>query len=191
MHRVVPVGVRATTLGEEEGREVTRLGQQSPLVCAALGPSRGNPAVTREDAMARLHACGTTQGNICQLTLSGASPHYSHARARFYGIATQHSAQAPLETHESQRSNWSGAAGVQPLSVFTEEEEMLRDMVRKFAQEQVTPLSKEMDHTCILDKTLLQRLFDQRFMSVSIPEEHGGAGMSFTQCAYGYPLRAD
>lgn len=70
---------------------------------------------------------------------------------------------------------------VRPLTVFSEQEEMVRDMTAKFAQEHMVPLVREMDETGVLQPQLLQALFDNGLMGIETPEEMGGGGMSFTE----------
>ncbi|KAI8915412.1 hypothetical protein PhCBS80983_g02757 [Powellomyces hirtus] len=66
------------------------------------------------------------------------------------------------------------------LHKFTEEEEMLRDAVRKFAQETVKPQAFAMDESEMMTKPIWDGLFEQGLMGIETAEEHGGAGMSFT-----------
>lgn len=65
------------------------------------------------------------------------------------------------------------------LNVFTEEEMMLRESVSKFAVEQVKPLVASMDEKELLDKSILNGLFEQGLMGIETPVEYGGAGTSF------------
>ncbi|KXN70457.1 acyl-CoA dehydrogenase NM domain-like protein [Conidiobolus coronatus NRRL 28638] len=66
------------------------------------------------------------------------------------------------------------------LHTLTEEEFMIQDAVRKFANEQVKPLVASMDQSEILDKNILQSLFEQGYMGLETSPDHGGAGASFT-----------
>jgi len=63
-----------------------------------------------------------------------------------------------------------------------EEERLFRDSVRRFAQEQIAPLVREMDEAAVLNKALLGRLFEMGLMGLEIPEEYGGQGGNFFQC---------
>jgi alkylation response protein AidB-like acyl-CoA dehydrogenase len=65
------------------------------------------------------------------------------------------------------------------LSTLSEEEMMFRDMVRQFAEEQIAPLSHDMDRDGALQGSLVETLFELGLMAIEIPEEHGGAGASF------------
>jgi alkylation response protein AidB-like acyl-CoA dehydrogenase len=70
-------------------------------------------------------------------------------------------------------------AALRPLTVLSEEEEMLRSAVRDFAEERVRPLAHDMDERGALDPTLIPPCFELGLMGVEIPEALGGAGGSF------------
>jgi alkylation response protein AidB-like acyl-CoA dehydrogenase len=65
------------------------------------------------------------------------------------------------------------------LTALSEEEQMFRDMVRQFAEEQIAPLVHDMDQAARLDPQLVETLFELGLMGIEIPEQHGGAGASF------------
>ena len=65
------------------------------------------------------------------------------------------------------------------LTVLSEDETMFRDMVRQFAEEQIAPLSMEMDRNAKMDPSLIETLFELGLMAIEIPDRHGGAGASF------------
>ncbi len=67
-----------------------------------------------------------------------------------------------------------------PLQMFSEDEQMFRETVRKFAQERVKPLVKEMDEKGEVDRGLIQELFELGLMSVEIPEKYEGSEANFT-----------
>jgi butyryl-CoA dehydrogenase/short/branched chain acyl-CoA dehydrogenase len=69
-----------------------------------------------------------------------------------------------------------------PLTRLDDEERLFRDTVRRFANEQIAPLVREMDEAAVLDKALLLRLFELGLMGLEIPEEYGGQGGNFFQC---------
>jgi len=60
---------------------------------------------------------------------------------------------------------------------FTEEHEMLRDMVRDFAKNEVAPLSQELDETGRFPQELVDKMGELGLMGIPIPESYGGAGM--------------
>ena len=68
-----------------------------------------------------------------------------------------------------------------PLTWLTEEEQMFRATVRRFAKEQIAPLVRHMDDTSHLDEKLLRQLFELGLLAIEIPEEYGGQGGSFLQ----------
>lgn len=69
---------------------------------------------------------------------------------------------------------------IHSLNSFSEEEEMFRDMVAKFAQEVVGPKAREMDENENMDSDVVKAMFDNGLMGIETPEELGGAGASFT-----------
>ncbi len=60
---------------------------------------------------------------------------------------------------------------------FTEEQTMLRNMVKKFTDEEVRPRAAEADITHKLDKKLLKMAADLGLLGVVYPEEYDGGGM--------------
>lgn len=68
---------------------------------------------------------------------------------------------------------------IPPLTVLTEEEAMLRDTVRQFAQQEIAPRVQEMDEAQKLDTGILRQLFELGLMAIEAPLELGGAGASF------------
>ena len=68
---------------------------------------------------------------------------------------------------------------VHPLTVLTEDETLLRDSVREFAEAQVRPLVREMDEHAKIPRSLIDRLFELGVMGIEIPESFGGSGGTF------------
>lgn len=66
------------------------------------------------------------------------------------------------------------------ITVFSEEERMLQEMVHKFAQSQIKPRVHKMDEESQVDKEIISELFQLGLMGIEIPEQYGGSGMSFT-----------
>ena len=71
------------------------------------------------------------------------------------------------------------ADAVQPLTVLSEDETILRDSVRDFADAQVRPLVREMDEHAKIPESLVRQLFELGVMGVEIPESYGGSGGRF------------
>lgn len=67
----------------------------------------------------------------------------------------------------------------QPLLVLTEDEQLFRDTVRKFAEESVRPLVREMDERGSLEHSLIQQFHQLGLMGIEIPEQYGGGGGTF------------
>lgn len=74
-------------------------------------------------------------------------------------------------------------AGGAPLTVLNEEEQMFRDAVRQFAEDEVRPRVHQMDEAQRMDPALIPQFFELGLMGVEVPEEHGGAGASFFTAA--------
>jgi len=66
-----------------------------------------------------------------------------------------------------------------PLSVFTEEEELIRDSATKFALAELKPRVRKMDDSMTMDPALIKGLFEQGLMGVEIDPKYGGTGASF------------
>jgi alkylation response protein AidB-like acyl-CoA dehydrogenase len=71
------------------------------------------------------------------------------------------------------------AAHAPPLTIFSEDETLLRDSVREFAEAQVRPLVREMDEHARIPRELIDRLFELGVMGIEIPESYGGSGGTF------------
>jgi butyryl-CoA dehydrogenase/short/branched chain acyl-CoA dehydrogenase len=66
-----------------------------------------------------------------------------------------------------------------PLTALNEEEAMLRDTVRQFAEQEIAPRVRAMDEAQKLDGEILRQLFALGLMAMEAPMELGGAGASF------------
>ena len=65
-----------------------------------------------------------------------------------------------------------------PLTKLSEEEELLRDTVRAFAEREVRPRVAAMEQASNVDPTLLAKCFELGLMGIDVPEAHGGSGGS-------------
>src|SRR5271155_2573500 len=65
------------------------------------------------------------------------------------------------------------------LTQLVDDEQLFRDTVRRFAEEQIGPLVRGMDESQQMDSGLIKKLFELGLMGIEIPEEYGGAGGSF------------
>jgi alkylation response protein AidB-like acyl-CoA dehydrogenase len=74
------------------------------------------------------------------------------------------------------------AAGA-PLTVLSEDEQMFRDLVRQFANDEVRPRVNAMDETQKMDPALISQFFELGLMGIEVPEELGGTGASFFTAA--------
>jgi butyryl-CoA dehydrogenase/short/branched chain acyl-CoA dehydrogenase len=67
----------------------------------------------------------------------------------------------------------------QPLLVLTEDEQLFRENVRRFAEESIRPLVREMDERGSMDQSLIEQFHRLGLMGIEIPEQYGGAGGTF------------
>jgi len=65
-----------------------------------------------------------------------------------------------------------------PLTSLTEDETLLRDTVRQFAQQEIAPHVRAMDEAQHLDEGILRQLFELGLMALRLPRT-GGGGASF------------
>ena len=65
------------------------------------------------------------------------------------------------------------------LTTLSEEEQLLFDSVREFAEERIKPLRMEMDEAQKMDPALVEAFFEHDYMGIEIPEEYGGLGADF------------
>ncbi len=63
---------------------------------------------------------------------------------------------------------------------FTEEQEMMRKMVRDFAEERIAPFVETMEETDEFPIEIVKQMGELGLMGIPISEEYGGSGMDFT-----------
>jgi alkylation response protein AidB-like acyl-CoA dehydrogenase len=66
-----------------------------------------------------------------------------------------------------------------PLTQLSEDEQMFRTTVRRFAAEQIAPLVRGMDEAQQMDAGVVRQLFELGLMGIAVPEQYGGAEGSF------------
>ncbi|HSE99070.1 MAG TPA: acyl-CoA dehydrogenase family protein, partial [Blastocatellia bacterium] len=79
----------------------------------------------------------------------------------------------------SQSAAASSENAPRPLTLLTDEEQLFRQSVREFAEQQIRPLAAEMDEHGKFSPDLIKQFFDLGLMGIGIPEEYGGQGGSF------------
>jgi len=67
----------------------------------------------------------------------------------------------------------------QALTLLSEDEQMLFDSVREFAEEAIKPKRMDMDETEKMDPAVIQQCFENDYMGIEIPESLGGLGANF------------
>ena len=60
---------------------------------------------------------------------------------------------------------------------LTEEQKMVRDMARRFAEEKIRPVAAELDERHEHPADIVKELGDLKMMGIAVPEEYGGGGM--------------
>jgi len=66
-----------------------------------------------------------------------------------------------------------------PVTHLNDEERLLRDTVRQFADDEIAPLVRRMDESQQMDAGLISKLFQLGLMGIEIPEQFGGSGGTF------------
>ncbi len=66
-----------------------------------------------------------------------------------------------------------------PLTLLDEEEQLLRQTVREFAEQELAPRARPMDEAGQMDPDLITQLFELGVMGVEVPEKWGGTAASF------------
>ncbi|HTV00091.1 MAG TPA: acyl-CoA dehydrogenase [Luteitalea sp.] len=69
--------------------------------------------------------------------------------------------------------------GPDALSVLREDERLLRQSVREFAEQELAPRARSMDEAARMDPALLPKLFALGLMGVEVPDRFGGGGGTF------------
>jgi len=62
---------------------------------------------------------------------------------------------------------------------YTEEHRIFRDAVRRFLQKEVTPYVDEWEEAGIVPKSIWQKMGEQGFLCMQVPEEYGGLDVDF------------
>lgn len=66
---------------------------------------------------------------------------------------------------------------------LTDEQKMIQDMARKFAEREIKPVAAELDRTHAHPAEICRKMGELGLMGVTIPEEYGGAGMDYVSYA--------
>ena len=62
---------------------------------------------------------------------------------------------------------------------LNEDQEMLRDMIREFAENEIVPIAAELDEQERFPEELIPQLGEMGVMGIPVPEEYGGTGMDY------------
>ncbi len=66
-----------------------------------------------------------------------------------------------------------------PLTTLSEDEQIFRESVYKFADREIRPLVRDMDEHAKIPATLIDKLFQLGVMGIEVPERLGGASATF------------
>ncbi|GFH48137.1 hypothetical protein CTEN210_04613 [Chaetoceros tenuissimus] len=67
-----------------------------------------------------------------------------------------------------------------PITLLTEDERMIKESVRKWAIKDLKPRLQEMETNECIYPSVIQKLFENGYMSMEINEKYGGIGTNFT-----------
>lgn len=65
------------------------------------------------------------------------------------------------------------------IITYTEEHKIFREAVRKFFEKEVTPYVDEWEEAGIVPRSIWQKMGEQGFLCMDVPEEYGGLGADF------------
>ena len=76
-------------------------------------------------------------------------------------------------------------ASMSSLSIFglTEEQRMMYEMTRTFAENEIKPIAAEIDKTHTFPKEIVDQMGELGLMGVAMPEEYGGSGLDYVSYA--------
>lgn len=60
---------------------------------------------------------------------------------------------------------------------LTEEQQMVRDMVKRFAETEIKPVAAKLDETHAHPADIVKQLGELKMLGIAVPEEYGGGGM--------------
>jgi len=63
--------------------------------------------------------------------------------------------------------------------LLSDELKSIRDMAAKFADSELAPIASKIDHDSKIPASVIQKLAENGFLGIFIPEEYGGAGMDY------------
>ncbi|XP_045188501.2 short/branched chain specific acyl-CoA dehydrogenase, mitochondrial-like [Mercenaria mercenaria] len=66
-----------------------------------------------------------------------------------------------------------------PVDLFTEEEQMMKDTVARFAAEKIQPLVRKMDAESKMDQSIIDGMFQNGLFGIEIDSEYGGTNSTF------------
>ncbi|KAJ0405315.1 hypothetical protein P43SY_001074 [Pythium insidiosum] len=157
------------------------------LVFRVIGEYQNKPLLGAE-VLAGYLMFGTVTGIMMALFLDNVGGAWDNAKkyvelGNFGGKGSEAHKAAVTGDTVAQRNAVVGMARANhthaPLTLLTEEEEMFKDTVAKFAADMVLPRVQAMDQSGEMDHDITKGLFDNGFLSIEIPADYGGSEASF------------
>lgn len=62
---------------------------------------------------------------------------------------------------------------------LSEEQRMIRDLARKFSDEEIAPVARENDRNCRFPRDTIEKMGELGLLGGPVPEEYGGAGLDY------------
>lgn len=62
---------------------------------------------------------------------------------------------------------------------LTEEQRMIKDLARRFADEEIAPVARENDRNCRFPRDIIEKMGELGLLGGPVPEEYGGGGLDY------------
>lgn len=62
---------------------------------------------------------------------------------------------------------------------LTEEQRMIKDLARRFSDEEIAPVARENDRNCRFPREIIEKMAELGLLGGPVPEEYGGAGLDY------------
>lgn len=120
-------------------------------------------------------SCSTMSREVFNLHRSIASTKTSttNADSKFFSTET-------IPNHDATTYHEHSTPPMMPVTTLTEDETMIQDSVRAWANTNIKPLVREMEQQQQISPSIIQQLFQNGYMGLEIPTEYHGAGLNFT-----------
>ncbi|MGE5422731.1 MAG: acyl-CoA dehydrogenase family protein, partial [Ignavibacteriales bacterium] len=69
---------------------------------------------------------------------------------------------------------------------YTEEQDSVRKMARKFADQELAPIAQEYDEKDQFPEFILDKLYETGLLTIGVPAEYGGPGLDYISQALAF-----